>query len=226
MLDANANLVAERDDLTIAWVNLLIEDGEVDRAETLLRARSFQPWEGGEGLVISAWEAVKIEQFHRSLSHGDGVNARRHLHEAINYPESLGEGRHPLSNRAQLQWLTGLSERAVGHDELAIAAWTTAADNPGDFTGMAFQEFSDQTQWSIRALTALGRVEESLALTQQLEEHAMNLIATPARIDFFATSLPSLLTFHDDPTATRHAQGRLMLEQVTALRSTFALQMP
>jgi tetratricopeptide (TPR) repeat protein len=226
LLDANANLVAERDDLTIAWVNLLIEDGELDHAEAVLRGRAFQPWEGGEGLVISAWDAVKIAQFHDSLSHGDGESARRHLHEALNYPESLGEGRHPLSNRAQLHWLIGLSERAMGHDGLALAAWTAAAEHHGDFTGMSPQDFSDQTHWSIRALTALGRLDDAHTLTDQLERHAHDLTVTAARIDFFATSLPSLLTFHDDPTTVRHAQGQALLDQVTALRSGFAAQRP
>jgi hypothetical protein len=170
-------------------------------------------------LVISAWDTTKIAQFHRAIALGDGATARRHLHDAIHYPDSLGEGRHPLSNRAQLQWLIGLSERALGHEALAVAAWTIAAEYSGDFTGMAPQPFSDQTHWSIRALIALGRGDEAHELTARLEQYALELMVTPARIDFFATSLPSLLTFHDDPAAARLEFAAKLLSQVEALRS-------
>ena len=220
LLEANSALVAERDDLTIEWVNLLVADDEIERAELLLRSRMFQPWEGGEGLVISAWDATKIAGFHRAMDAGDDESARRHLREAINYPESLGEGRHPLANRAQLEWLIGLSERALGNEEGALVAWTSAAEYSGDFMGMSPQPFSDQTHWSIRALSALGRADEAAALTNRLEQYALELMVTAASIDFFATSLPSLLTFHDDPNATRQQLAQELLAQVAALRIT------
>ncbi len=209
LLDAHPDLVAERDDLTIAWVTLLVTAGFLERAEAIMRERAFQPWEGGEGLVLAAWDSVKIKQFHRALSRGDGESARNYISEAVNHPSSLGEARHPMANQARLQWLTGLSERALGRDDLATSAWEAAADHEG--------EPSDQTQWSIRALAALGRHDDARALTERLEQYALGLLSTPARIDFFATSLPSLLTFHDDPTVARHALGRLLLQQVAAL---------
>ena len=226
LLESRLDLVAQRDDLTIAWVNLLIADGSADRAESILRSRAFQPWEGGEGLVLSAWDATKIAQFHAALERGDGATARQHLEEAINYPESLGEGRHPLSNHAQLQWLVGLAERSLGHDDRASAAWAVAAQYSGDFVGMATQEFSDQTYWSLRALISLGRIDEARDLTERLERYALELLATPARIDFFATSLPSLLIFHDDPNTERKANAETLLGQVAALRSTALAQLP
>jgi tetratricopeptide (TPR) repeat protein len=226
LLDKHPELVAERDDLTIVWVNLLIEQGDSERAESIMRSRTFQPWEGGEGLVLSAWDATKIAQSRIALERGDGESAHHHLQEAINYPDSLGEGRHPLSNRAQLQWFVGLSESARGLDDRAVEAWTVAAQYSGDFLGMSTHEFSDQTYWSIRALTALGRTEEARDLTGRLEKHARSLMATPAHVDFFATSLPSLLIFHDDPTIARHAHAQVLLAQVALLRSTALVQLP
>jgi hypothetical protein len=91
---------------------------------------------------------------------------------------------------------------------------------------MATQEFSDQTYWSLRALVSLGRVDEARDLTDRLERYALELIATPARIDFFATSLPSLLIFHDDPNTERRAYAETLLGQVAALRSTAVAQSP
>ena len=219
LLESRPDLVGIRDDLTIAFVNLLIGSNDIDRAESILRSRVFQPWEGGEGQVLAAWDAVKIAQFHAALQRGDGHGARRHLSEATDYPGSLGEGRHPLANRAQLQWLVGLSEKALGHDELAEESWEAAASYSGDFVGMSTQRFSDQTYWSIRALTALGRVDDARQLTDQLGEYGAQLATTPASIDFFATSLPSLLLFHDDPGKARRALARTILEQVESLSS-------
>jgi tetratricopeptide (TPR) repeat protein len=225
-LEERSDLVAARDDLTIVWVNLLIETKELDRAEAILRSRVFQPWEGGEGQVLAAWDAVKIAQFHAALKRGDGQEARRHLEEAVNYPQTLGEGRHPLANKAQLQWLVGLSEGALGRDGSAEASWEAAAQYSGDFVGMSTQEFSDQTYWTIRALMSLGRTSEARDLTDRLAEYASGLLTTPARIDFFATSLPSLLIFHDDPNKVRHAEARVILDQVELLRSAEFAERP
>jgi tetratricopeptide (TPR) repeat protein len=226
LLESRSDLVATRDDLTIAFVNLLVDSDEADRAESILRSRVFQPWEGGEGQVLAAWDAVKIVQFHAALERGDGQAARQHLAEATNYPESLGEGRHPLVNRAQLQWLVGLSEKTLGHDELAKAAWEEAAAYSGDFVGMSAQQFSDQTYWSVRALVSLGRLKEAEKLTSQLAAYASELASTPAHLDFFATSLPSLLLFHDDPNKARQAQAQRILEQVESLQSAAYAEHP
>jgi hypothetical protein len=188
-----------------------------------MRSRQFQPWEGGEGEVLAAWDATKIALCQAALANADGAAARRHLAEAINYPGSLGEGRHPLANRARLYWLVGISEQALGHDELAQEAWQTAAGYAGDFVGMATHEFSDQTYWSIRALDQLGRREEAESLTARLAAYASELQETPARIDFFATSLPALLIFHDDPERSRQAFAARLLGQVASLRARTSL---
>jgi hypothetical protein len=114
--------------------------------------------------------------------------------------------------------LLGLSEKALGHDSLAEGSWEAAAVYSGDFVGMSTQDYSDQTYWSIRALSALGRDDEAKSLTSQLAEYASKLATTPARVDFFATSLPSLLLFHDDPNRVRRSLARTILEQIESLR--------
>jgi tetratricopeptide (TPR) repeat protein len=219
LLEQNAGLVTARDDLTIAYVNLLVDRGDAVRAEATLRSRQFQPWEGGEGEVLAAWDATKIALCQTALAHADGTTARQHLAQAITYPDSLGEGRHPLANRARLYWLVGISEQALGNDDQARDAWETAAGYAGDFVGMATHEFSDQTYWSIRALDRLGRLEEAESLTARLDAYARELEETPARIDFFATSLPALLIFHDDPERSRQAFAARLLAQVASLRA-------
>lgn len=51
-------LVLERDDFTIAYLRLLIDEGLAAEAYEILAGRTFRPWEGGEGEVLAAWDAV------------------------------------------------------------------------------------------------------------------------------------------------------------------------
>ncbi|KRA24011.1 hypothetical protein ASD65_05925 [Microbacterium sp. Root61] len=58
-LRAVESLVLTRDDLTIEYLQLLVAEGAIDRAEEILTDRRFHPWEGGEGKVLAAWDAVQ-----------------------------------------------------------------------------------------------------------------------------------------------------------------------
>jgi hypothetical protein len=73
-----------------------------------------------------------------------------------------------------------------------------AADARGDFQRMSVITFSEMTHYSALALRALGRESESNALLQSLLAHAQQLATEPVKIDYFATSLPTLLLFEDD----------------------------
>ena len=219
-LAARLDLVTSRDDLTIAYVGLLTESGVLDEAERILRERLFQPWEGGEGLVLGAWDAVKTAQARMALEQGDGEKARNLVLEAIEPPDSLGEGRHPLANAAELYLLLGDAELAAGRTSSARAAWVTAAEYVGDFTGMAAHPFSDRTVWSIQALRRLGDRARADALTDELEAFVDELATTPAKIDFFATSLPALLLFHEDPQKSRDHYVAALRAQLAELQQT------
>jgi len=53
------DLVLTRDDFTIAYVRLLVANGDAERAHEILLSRRFHPWEGGEGQAIAAWDATR-----------------------------------------------------------------------------------------------------------------------------------------------------------------------
>ena len=53
------DLVLTRDDLTIAYVNLLVATDGADEALEILTTRRFHPWEGGEGQTLAAWDATR-----------------------------------------------------------------------------------------------------------------------------------------------------------------------
>ncbi|MGN8552137.1 UNVERIFIED_CONTAM: DUF5107 domain-containing protein [Microbacterium sp. SLM126] len=76
-LDAARPLVLERDDLTIEFAELLIDRGRAVEAVAIIESRTFQPWEGGEGRVLAAWDRARAAA---------GL-------PAIDPPASLGESR-------------------------------------------------------------------------------------------------------------------------------------
>lgn len=57
-LDLQLSAVLTRDDLTIAYIDLLVAGGRAESAYEILRSRAFHPWEGGEGEAIRVWDEV------------------------------------------------------------------------------------------------------------------------------------------------------------------------
>ncbi len=51
-------------------------------------------------------------------------------------------------------------------------------------------------------------LQEAQELLEGVREYARTLAASPATIDYFATSLPTMLTFHDD-LQVRQVGGRV-----------------
>jgi predicted Zn-dependent protease len=90
---------------------------------------------------------------------------------------------------------------------------------------MTVRAFSETTYDSARALARLGRKAEARQLLRKLLDGARALAKMPATIDYFATSLPTMLLFDDDLQARQQttalfleAQARLGLGQITAAR--------
>jgi len=58
-LAARERLVRARDDLSVRFADLLTRLGRPAEALDLLDSRVFQPWEGGEGQALAAWDAAR-----------------------------------------------------------------------------------------------------------------------------------------------------------------------
>jgi tetratricopeptide (TPR) repeat protein len=208
--------VADRDDLSVEFAHLLVTVGRPDDALELLQSRRFQPWEGGEGQVLRAWERTQLALAERALRAANGASALAHAQAALDPPDHLGEARHPLANPAQVLLAVGSAAQVCGDDALANDCWKRAAESVGDFTEMAPRAYSENTYYSVLAARAIGDTALARSLTEGLADHADRLAATPAHLDYFATSLPALLLFDEDP------QGRQDLT-VEVLRAEVAL---
>ena len=218
LLEAEFALVAERDDLSIVFASLLTSEGRAAESRDLILGRQFQPWEGGEGQVLAAWDSAAIALAASALAAAHPGDAVGFIGDALQPPSSLGEARHPLANAADLFWSLGEAQDALGNPEEAVEAWTVAAESTGDFLNMSAQPFSAQTAYSVRALRRLGRNAEADALLASLADYVATLRSTPASVDYFATSLPSMLLFHDDPQTGRDADITTLTSQLAELQ--------
>ncbi|WP_433286124.1 DUF5107 domain-containing protein [Pseudonocardia sp. CA-142604] len=219
LLDAR-ELVESRDDATVALAHLLLTAGRLDETRSLLLARTFQPWEGGEGEVLRVWDRLARLQAQHELAAG-GVDAGRAavalLDAALDPPLSLGEARHPLASTAALQLLRGDALSAAGDREAAAAAWELAAAQQGDFLVMSTQPYSEATVASVLALRRLGREDEARDLADALRGFCAMLAATPATVDYFATSLPSMLLFTEDADVVQRRRVAFLRAQLAVL---------
>ncbi|HEY9172502.1 MAG TPA: tetratricopeptide repeat protein, partial [Verrucomicrobiae bacterium] len=76
--------------------------------------------------------------------------------------------------------------------------WLAAATFKGDFQEMSVRAFSEMTYYSALSWEKLGQRAKAKKLFRDLLAYAQKLSKTPAKIDYFATSLPTLLLFDDD----------------------------
>jgi tetratricopeptide (TPR) repeat protein len=231
-LEAHRTLVERRDDLSVEVASLYNGLGMPERALEILCGRKFQPWEGGEGLVLSEYVRANVQLAKLALKAEQPNEALKFLQAASNPPANLSEAKHLLMNLSMIDYWTGVAYAAMGQDTVAKEYWYRAARGKGDFQRMQVQAISNMSCWCAMALRKLGREEEAMALFHQIVDYACELNRQEPKIDYFATSLPTLLLFDEDLKARQtttslfmQAQGRLGLgERKVALQILHKVQ--
>jgi tetratricopeptide (TPR) repeat protein len=203
-------LVGQRDDLSVAYATLLNQCGRPAEALDLLLARRFQPWEGGEGLVLAQFVRSHLLLGRVALREQKPEIAKSHFHAALNPPESLGETFHLLANRSDIFHHLGLACAAAGQRVAAREAFKRASLSQGDFQQMSVKSFSELTYFSALSARALGQRRRERQLLQGLLGYARDLARSKATIDYFATSLPTMLLFNDDLQQRQSNHARLL----------------
>jgi tetratricopeptide (TPR) repeat protein len=217
-LEQVSSALTERDDLAVEYAHLLVAVGRPEDALSVLKGRRFQPWEGGEGRVLRAWERTQLALADRALQGGDIAAAIAYAEAALATPESLGEARHPLANPAELELVLGNALEAADSHEAAARRWRIACTAHGDFSEMNPQPYSENTYFSVLAARRLGETAYADELVAGLTSYLEWLARTPAGIDYFATSLPAMLLFDDDPQRRRDLTVELLRAQLALLR--------
>jgi tetratricopeptide (TPR) repeat protein len=212
-LERHFDLVAQRDDLSVELCALYNQTGRPHEALRIVNSRRFQPWEGGEGMALGQHVRTNLLLGRAALASGDVSAACARFLAALDAPENLGEARHLLANQSDVHFWIGEAFAAAGNRRRACEHWTKAATFRGDFQGMKVREFSEMTCYSALALQRVGRKREALKLLRDLLSYARGLARTPARIDYFATSLPTMLLFDDDLDARQQSTARFLEAQ-------------
>jgi len=196
--ESHPEMLSQRDDLTIAYAELLNDFGKHEQAIEQMLSRDFQPWEGGEGKALGQFKRAHLALSAQAIQQNNSESAITHAEAILNPPYSLGEAWHLLVNLSDVWYALGHAYQTHGNESQAKAWWQRAANFEGDFVEMAVQSYSVLTLWSALAKRELGQESEAESMLNALLNHARELEQTPAKIDYFATSLPTMLLFHDD----------------------------
>jgi len=134
----------------------------------------------------------------RALVAGSIVDAMRLFHGALENPPNLSEARHLLASQNNVYYWLGCAWSLSGNEKEAQACWRKASQATGDFQEMSVTTFSETTYHSALSLRRLGEEAQANSLLEELLAFSRKLARQEARIDYFATSLPSMLLFQDD----------------------------
>jgi tetratricopeptide (TPR) repeat protein len=197
-LEKRLDLVAQRDDLSLELAALYNQVGEPGKALGLVSTRRFQPWEGGEGGPLGQHTRSHIALGRRALAEADAAKAREHFAAALDAPRNLGEARHLLANQSEGHYWLGCALDALGDKEQARKHWLVAASSKGDFQAMTVRAFSEMSCYRALSLERLGRKRSARDLFRELLAYSRQLERSEAKLDYFATSLPTMLLFDDD----------------------------
>lgn len=225
-LEKHPGLVARRDDLSLELCALYNQTGQAEQALELLSRRHFQPWEGGEGGPLGQWTRARLALGRAEMNSSKGhAAAIAHFQAALSTPQNLGEAAHLLANQSDIHYWLGCACSAAGDTTAARRHWLAAANFKGDFQEMSVRAYSELTYYSAKSLEKLGQAAQAKKLFRELLAYAQTLQRSQAKIDYFATSLPTMLLFEDDLQSRQEttalflqAQARLGLDDRAAGR--------
>lgn len=197
-LEKFPQLTAQRDDLSVELCALYNQTGQHSKALKILSHRKFQPWEGGEGQALGQHVRTHLALGCQALAQSDPSGARDHFEQALATPENLGEAKHILANQSDVHFWLGIALDQLGDKKAAQQHWIASATFKGDFQEMSTRAFSEMTYYSALSLGRLGKSAQAKKLFRDLLSYAKALEKSEAKIDYFATSLPTMLLFDDD----------------------------
>jgi tetratricopeptide (TPR) repeat protein len=197
-LEKFPQLIPQRDDLSVELCALYNQTGQHEKAAQLIASRKFQPWEGGEGGALGQHVRAQLTLGRAALTKNNFAEAKGHFEFALTAPRNLGEAKHLLANQSDIHFWLGCALAELGDKKSARTHWLAAANFKGDFQEMSVRAFSEMTYYSALSWGKLGQRAKAKKLFRDLLAFAKKLQKSRAKIDYFATSLPTMLLFDDD----------------------------
>jgi len=193
-------LVQQRDDLWLEIITLYNQLGNYTKARSLLSARKFHPWEGGEGMVIKQYLICNVELAKQSIAAGKYEDALELLNLAENYPSNLGEGKLAGAQENDIHYWKGVVYEKLGNNEMANKYYHAAVKGISEPTRAIFYNDPqpDKIFYQGLAWIKLNNQEKATAIFKSLISFGEQHIDDNISIDYFAVSLPGLLVFDAD----------------------------
>ncbi len=200
ILEAHGERIPDRSPLMLAYVALLNQDGQHEKALDCLTHYTFHVWEGGEGKVADEYKTALFALAEKALAENEPEAAIAYAERTLTYPGNLGEGKleNVPDNRAY--YVMGCAWRAMKNEPKAKACFEKAA--LGSQVPEPVRYYNDQPSDYIfyqgLAFAALGDMEKAKKSFHQLIMFGERHIFDRVGYDFFAVSMPELEVFQDD----------------------------
>ncbi len=205
--ETHPELIGVRDDLYIEYITLVNLCGDHEKAYNCIMGRRFHPWEGGEGKVTTQYTIALLEMAKEALAAEEYGKAEKLLRQALIYPKNLGEGKLEGTKDNHIYYHLGLALEGQGRDDEARECFTAATAGTGEPAGAMYynDQPADRILYQGLAYRKLGRTGEANACFWKLIDYGERHLEDPAKIEYFAVSLPEFLIFDEDYAARNRA---------------------
>lgn len=199
-LETNLPVTLLRDDTYLERLSLHNFAGQCETALSLLEARKFHPWEGGEGKVSYQYLLSLTELAKYYINHGHYEDAISYLLKAQTYPHNLGEGKLYGAQENDIYYWLGYAYAGLKDEATALEYFTKATHGLSEPGAAIFynDQQPDKIFYQGLAHKALGNNEAANAIFNNLVEYGNSHANDEVKLDYFAVSLPNLLIFDDD----------------------------
>jgi len=199
-LEKYGTATEQRDDLYLERITLYNQLSHYQTARTLLAARQFHPWEGGEGKVVGQYLLCHIELAKAALLVNNPAEALDLLTAAETYPLNLGEGKLYGVQENDIFYLKGLAHEALGDTAAATMFFERATVGLDAPVQAIFYNDQQPDKLFYQGLTwkKLHQTERAEALFRKLIEYGEDHLDDTIKLDYFAVSLPDMLVFDTD----------------------------
>ena len=200
LLEKHIQLTEARDDLYLERIILYNHIEQYEKARTLIAARIFHPWEGGEGKVVGQYLVCHIELAKEAISQGQYTEALSLLEAAEVYPHNLGEGKLYGAKENDIFYLKGCCFEALGMAEKANEFFTKATHGLSEPVQAIYynDQQPDKIFYQGLGWKKLGQLEKAEKIFKRLVSFGTDHIHDKIKLDYFAVSLPDLLVFDQD----------------------------
>jgi len=199
-LEKHLQLVQERDDLYVEYVTLLNTLGRHEDAIAAMNARTFHPWEGGEGKITAQHVFAHVELAKQALQEERYADAAHLLNQALVYPLNLGEGKLAGAQDNQIHYYLGCAYEGMQQSSKAAEHFLLASQGIDEPVSAMY--YNDQPPDTIfyqgLAWRKLGNEKEAKRRFNKLIDYGEKHLFDDVTFDFFAVSLPDFLVFDDD----------------------------